>query len=106
MTTVCTVVTTVATQAQAQALGEALLGKGLAACVQYEEIRSQYVWQGALHCEAEVRVTAKTLPACFVQVEALIVARHPYECAQILRQDWQASSAYAAWVASCVDVSK
>lgn len=95
---VCVVVTTVATRAEAEAIGEALLVARLAACVQYEDIRSHYVWQGALHCDAEVRVSVKSCASLFPLVEACILRLHPYDCPQVLRYEAHASAAYRAWM--------
>lgn len=52
--------TTTASQADAERIGLALLQQGLAACVQYQAIRSQYRWQGAVQCDDEVRLNIKT----------------------------------------------
>lgn len=94
----CVVVTTTATRDQAEQLGTALLEKRLAACVQYEDIRSHYVWQGEVCMADEVRVSVKTCQTLYPLVEACVRRHHPYECPQLLRYAVQASPDYQAWM--------
>ena len=48
-----TVLTTTGSEAEAEAIAEALLADELAACVQIIEIRSRYIWNGAVRHEPE-----------------------------------------------------
>ncbi len=68
----------------AERIGLLLLEKQLAACVQYETIRSQYVWEGRICSEDEVRLTIKTSRHLYQAVQKHIVQQHPYECPQVL----------------------
>ena len=56
----CVVLCTAPDHESATRIGETLLQERLAACVQYEAIRSQYWWQGELCTDDEVRLTIKT----------------------------------------------
>jgi periplasmic divalent cation tolerance protein len=102
---ILSVTTTVASLADAQALGRAILARRLAACVQIEQVlTSLYRWQGRPHEEAEVRLTIKTLPACAPALQALFRELHPYELPQFLAVCMQASEAYADWARGEVDL--
>lgn len=93
------VFTTVADQAQADALARAAVEQHLAACVQTDAIRSTYRWEGQVVCESEVRLMFKTTRARYPALEALLRAQHPYELPAIYALPVSgASTAYAAWV--------
>lgn len=95
--------TTVASEADARRLASALIERRLAACVQVEAgLVSHYRWQGGVHAEAEWRLTIKTLPTLGDALRAWLVAHHPYDLPQLLWQDLVASATYGAWVAECV----
>jgi len=96
----CVVLSTAPNRETAERIGEALLSEHLAACVQYEAIRSQYWWQGALCTDDEVRLVIKTRQALYAAVEATILRLHPYDCPQVLCLAVDAaSSGYQAWAA-------
>ena len=78
------VLTTCPSQAEAERIGRLLLQQRLAACVQYEAIQSQYIWQGGLCCDSEIRLTIKTAERHYPAVERLILEQHSYDCPQIL----------------------
>lgn len=78
------VLTTSPSQAEAERIGKLLLQQRLAACVQYEAIQSQYLWQGKLCCDSEIRLTIKTAERHYPAVERLILEQHSYDCPQIL----------------------
>jgi len=97
----CVVLSTAPNRETAERIGEALLSEHLAACVQYEAIRSQYWWQGALCTDDEVRLVIKTRQALYAAVEAAILRLHPYDCPQVLCLAVDAaSSGYQAWAAA------
>lgn len=99
----CLVMTTVADQAAAARIGSALLAARLAACVQYENIQSDYVWQGEIHSDTEVRLLIKTLCSCYEAVEEMILDLHDYDCPQVV---WLGvdggSEAYLQWLRDVV----
>ena len=89
----CVVLSTAPDRETAERIGEALLRERLAACVQYEAVRSQYWWQGELCTDDEVRL--------YDAVEAAILRLHPYDCPQVLCLAVDAVSAgYQAWAAA------
>ena len=91
--------TTVATQAQAQDLAQALVNARLAACVQLHAIESVYRWQGAVQQEPEWRLLIKTTAEAWPALQAAVLDRHPYDTPALLA--WpveRVSDAFAAWV--------
>ncbi|MCB2071832.1 MAG: divalent-cation tolerance protein CutA, partial [Ottowia sp.] len=60
MTQILLVLTTVATQADAQVLARSMVEQRLAACAHIEAIDSVYRWQGAVQQEGEWRLLLKT----------------------------------------------
>jgi periplasmic divalent cation tolerance protein len=93
------VTTTVATLADAQRLAQAMVSRGLAACVQLSEIESVYHWQGALAQEAEVRLMLKTTQDRVDALQAALLELHPYELPAIfVTPVLQAHGPYRDWV--------
>ncbi len=80
------ITTTAPDREEAERIGAALLEKQLAACVQYDNIRSQYVWQGEVHADEEIRLTIKSARCHYQAVEHTILQLHSYECPQVLMQ--------------------
>lgn len=93
------ITTTTATREEAEKIGMALLQNQIAACVQYEAIRSHYVWQGEVCCDEEIRVVIKSSRCHYKAVEKLILANHSYDCPQIQMQPVSRGlSAYLRWM--------
>ncbi|MFT7772285.1 divalent-cation tolerance protein CutA [Roseateles sp.] len=93
------VFTTVADQAQADALALAAVEQRLAACVQTESIGSTYRWRDEVVRENEVRLVFKTTRTRYPALEALLRAKHPYELPAIYALPVVCASAgYEAWV--------
>ena len=102
---ILSVISTVASQADADRLARGLVEARLAACVQVESgLVSHYRWQGALAAEPEWRLTAKTIPARLAALREWLAAHHPYEVPQLTWVPMQAEPAYAAWVVSELSV--
>jgi uncharacterized protein involved in tolerance to divalent cations len=102
-TDILSLTTTVASLDEAERLAALLVGQRVAACVQLDpEVRSHYRWQGQVACDAEVRLTVKTLPERLEAVQALLAAEHSYDLPQLAWQVQHASAAYAAWVREAV----
>jgi len=78
------VLTTCLSQAEAERIGKLLLQQRLAACVQYEAIQSQYLWQGELCCTQNPPSTTPPAVRPAPAVERLILEQHSYDCPQIL----------------------
>ena len=99
MTGYVTVLTTTSTDAEAEAIAEALLADELAACVQILDIRSRYLWQGAVQREPERLLLIKTRAALFETVRARIRTLHSYETPEIVALPIAAGDAdYLGWI--------
>ncbi len=93
------VYTTVADTASAQRLARLAVQRGLAACVQLENVHSTYLWQEQLHAEPELRLLFKTTSAAWPALRACLQAHHPYELPAIFAVPVpHASEAYTQWV--------
>jgi uncharacterized protein involved in tolerance to divalent cations len=100
MTGFVTVLTTTASEAEAETIADALLQDGLAACVQIAGIRSRYVWQGAVQREPEQLLLIKTRAELFEPVRARIRTLHSYDTPEIVALPIGAGDGdYLAWIA-------
>ena len=81
-------------------LARALVGEGLAACVNVVPgVRSIYRWQGDLHDDAEVLLVAKTCADRAEAFGARVRELHPYELPEVVRLSVTGgSAAYLDWV--------
>lgn len=69
----------------AEALARALVEERLAACVSIGAATdSMYHWRGQIETAREVPVTIKTRVARYAEIEAAILARHPYELPEVV----------------------
>lgn len=89
--------TTLPAQAQANALADALVSAGLAACVHVTKVRSTYIWQGRQEETDEWLVEARTLTRRAAQAEARMLEGHPYEVPLVEMLKCNVSGAYLAW---------
>lgn len=90
---------TAPTQAEAEHIGRLLLENRLAGCVQYENISSQYIWNGEICSDSEIRIVIKTARCHYAAVEKTIRQNHSYDCPQILMQPVQRGyKAYLKWL--------
>ena len=88
----------------AEAVSSALVEQRLAAAVHMAEVASLYRWQGAVHGDEEVVLTAKTLAARFTAIKALVDDLHPYDLPPLLQIDiTETTSDYAAWISENSD---
>lgn len=79
------VVTTVGTEEQANLIGEELVRRRHAACVNIVRIqRSIYRWQGKICRDSEYLLVVKSLDSEYPAVEAAIRELHNYELPEIL----------------------
>jgi len=85
MSSYCIVITTAPDRKLAEKLAEGILGNRLAACVQMTDIRSFYLWEGALRKEIEVILYIKTTEARYSKLEAYIEEYHPYDVPEIIK---------------------
>ena len=95
----CLVLTTLATQEQAQTLARQLVEARLAACVQLQPIHSVYRWKDEVCAEAEWQLAIKTRSALFEPLAAFLAAHHPYETPEIVQLPITGgSSGYLRWL--------
>jgi periplasmic divalent cation tolerance protein len=94
------VLTTVASEEDAERISIALVERRLAACVQtVGPIASRYRWQGKVEAAREWQCLAKTEATRYPEVEAAIRELHPYDEPEIVATPIVAGSAgYLAWV--------
>ena len=84
----------------ARMLARVALETRLAACANLVPgVESHYWWQGKIESSAEVLVIFKTVKSKAAALEALILARHPYDTAEFVVLPLSAGSEkYLAWV--------
>lgn len=90
--------------ATADGLAQALVERGLAACVSVlPGLRSTYRWQGQVESAGEVLLLIKTVPERFAELQSALVALHPYEVPELVALELKDGlPAYLAWLAeSC-----
>ena len=95
----CIVLTTTASEAQAETLARQIVEARLGACVQIQAIKSFYRWEGALCAEAEWQLSIKTPQARFEALAQFISTHHAYETPEIVQIPIIAGSGdYLRWV--------
>ena len=84
----------------ATTLANALVGEGLAACVnRIPGVRSTYRWEGKMEVADEVLLLVKTRSASFEAVRARVLELHPYTVPEIIALPIVAGHApYLAWI--------
>lgn len=91
-------VTTVATEIDAERLAGELLGSRAAACIQTLPIASHYRWEGEVHKDPEILLLIKTPSARAAAARAVVEAVHPYDVPEVVVLDGEASEPYLAWM--------
>jgi periplasmic divalent cation tolerance protein len=84
MESYCIVITTTPCREEAENLAEGILDNRLAACVQMADIRSFFLWEGAMQKESEVALYIKTTEARYSDLEAYILESHSYDMPEII----------------------
>ena len=98
-TSYCLVLTTMTSEAQADALARRIVEARLGACVQILPVKSIYRWKGALSVELEWQLLIKTRQARFEALAQFITKHHAYETPEIVQIAIAAgSAAYLRWV--------
>ena len=100
MTGYVQVLTTAGSEEEAGRIGELLVERRLAACVQVVgPVVSRYRWQGAIEEAREWQCLVKTTAAAYEAVEAAIREVHSYDEPEIIATPIVAGSAgYLAWI--------
>ncbi len=97
----CIVLTTTATEADAEALAQRVVLAGLGACVQVQRIKSFYLWKGEACADPEHLLLIKTRKAQYHRLEDFIRTHHSYETPEIVQIPIEAGSdGYLEWVAA------
>ena len=98
------VLTTVASEAEADRIGSALVEQRLAACVQtIGPITSRYRWRGKIEQAEEWQCLAKTEASRYQEVEDAIRGLHSYDEPEILAIPVLAGSkGYLGWISENV----
>jgi periplasmic divalent cation tolerance protein len=101
------VLTTLPDRAAALQLGQELIARRLAACVNVlAECTSVYRWEGKVENASEVPVLIKTRAALYPEVEAAISELHPYELPEIIAVSVGCGLAdYLDWVSAETTIS-
>ena len=96
------VFTTCPDAASAEALAKRLVEDRLAACVNIVPgVRSVYYWEGKLETGAEQLLIIKTKETRYPELEARILAEHPYELPEVVSvQIDKGLPAYLGWIDS------
>ena len=86
--------------ASAKGLAEALVGEGLAACVnRLPGVQSTYRWKGEVVTDGEELLMIKTTAGRFAVLKERVLALHPYELPELIAVPVaQGLEAYLDWV--------
>ena len=100
MPQVLAVFTNAPDEAVARTLAATLVDSGLAACVNVlAPCRSVYRWRGVVEQTQEIPLLIKTTRARYPEVQAAILAAHPFEVPEIIALPVEFGlPAYLAWV--------
>lgn len=96
----CLVMTTTASEAEAETMARQIVQARLAACVQVQAIKSFYVWKEQPCAEQEWLLLIKSRAAVYPALEDFIRAHHRYETPEIVQLPISAGSTdYLRWLA-------
>ena len=102
-TSACVVLTTAASEAEAEAIADAIIEAQLAACVSLFPMKSVYTWQGKVERESEWQLIIKTQRHCFEALREKIQAVHSYDTPELIALPIVAGSPdYLAWLGAQV----
>ena len=94
------IMTTCRDAVSARPIIDALLGEGLAACIQVLPIQSHYVWDGEVQHEGEALLLIKGRADCYGEIEAAILRLHDYELPEIIQVPIEGGlGGYLSWLA-------
>lgn len=98
------VLTTCPDSQTAEAIADALVDQGHAACVNIiQGLRSVYMWKGLRENTEEHLLLIKTTCGAYPALEQSIKALHPYELPEIIAVPLAAGLAgYLDWISDCV----
>lgn len=70
---------TCGSQDEAQRIADALLAQELVACVKFEPMASQFLWQGEVEKAEEIKLSMTTIADYFDKIEVEIKKLHSYD---------------------------
>ena len=95
----CIVITTTRNAEDAETLAKKIVSEKLGACVQVQQIRSYYMWNGEACADAECLLLIKTKNVLYHQLEQFITANHSYDTPEIIQIPVEAGSVkYLNWI--------
>jgi periplasmic divalent cation tolerance protein len=97
------VYTTVSSRKEADRLGERMVSKRFAACVNIYPITSMYWWKGKINKDKEYGLLFKTTKKSAGRLEKEIKKAHPYEVPCIVSVPAKASSEFFSWLNDVVE---
>jgi periplasmic divalent cation tolerance protein len=102
MTEQIVILSTCASESEAEALARTLLDRRLAACVNVlPRIRSFYHWKGAVEASEECMLLIKSSRPLFAEVAAAVEKAHSYELPEVVALPIVAGSVnYLTWLSS------
>jgi periplasmic divalent cation tolerance protein len=91
------VLTSEASQEQAEALAAALLELRLVVCVSLYPVHSHYRWRGRLERSEEVQLLLKTTPELLLPLHSALLELHSYDTPEWIHWPAATSGAYGLW---------
>lgn len=91
--------TTIKNKDEAEALVDEVINAKLAACADFWPVQSVYNWEGEKQSVAQYLIVFTTHNVQAPELEARIIAKHPYAVPMIARTNVdQVNNAYQLWV--------
>lgn len=91
---------------EARNIANALVSKGLAACVNMRPITSIYKWKGNVEEEGEVELSIKTIPEMLENIKKTIISMHSYELPALIWWPADAEDKYSQWITESISDCK
>ncbi|HJD58976.1 MAG TPA: divalent-cation tolerance protein CutA [Rickettsia endosymbiont of Ceroptres masudai] len=81
----CLILTTTNNLQIAKKIASVLLELNLAACIQIDDVKSYFRWDGRVTLETEYRLVIKTKSSNYNEIENKLLEIHNYELPQIIK---------------------
>lgn len=79
MTDFIELILTCDSQEEAEKIADSLLAQKLVACVKFEEVKSQFRWNGQIELDDEIKLSMTTIADNFEKIEAEVAKLHSYD---------------------------
>ena len=96
------VLTTEGSLAKAEKLANAILEKKLAGCINFNETKSFYWWEGKITNAEEVQLLIKTNKSKLNSLIFAINKYHSYDIPELLFFELNSSSSYCDWLGNSI----